>query len=95
MLGQNFFVVVWCIVLYSTLRNRKCANVYTCSSCEMFLEGENHKQQLITVFGFGFCSIVLNLSHQCVRLCCSVCVFEGLCVMSEGKVWFFSESEWF
>ncbi len=38
----------------------------------------------------GFCSIVLNLSHQCVRLCCSVCIFEDLCVMSESKVWFCS-----
>jgi len=67
-----------------------------CSSFEKFLEGENYKQHnLLLGFGFGFCSIVLNLSHQCVRLCCSVCVFEGLCVMSEAKVWFFSKSEWF
>ncbi len=39
----------------------------------------------------GICSIVLNLSHQCVRLCCSVCVFEGFCVTSESKVCFFQQ----
>ncbi len=43
----------------------------------------------------GFCRIVLTLSHQCVKLCCSVCVFEGLCVMSESKVRVFSKIELF
>ncbi len=27
-------------------------------------------------------------------MCVCVCVFEGLCVMCEGKVWFFSKIEW-
>jgi len=64
-----------------------CKCIHMCSSCEKFLEEENHKQHnLLLVFVFVFCSIVSNFSHRCVRLCCSVCVFEGLCVMSEGKV---------
>lgn len=67
-----FVVVVWCIVLYS-IKN-KCANVYTLCICIMY--------------NLRFCRIVLNLSQQCVRLCCTECVFEGLCVISEGKVCF-------
>ncbi len=55
-----------------------------------FFLGGGHKQHLLVFF-----VIVLTLSHQCVRLCCSVCVFEGLCVVSESKVSFFSKIELF
>lgn len=70
-------------VLYSRLRNRKCANVYTYvhhvkGSLRVRTKSNTIYHWLL--FFFFFCSFVLNLSHQCVRLCCSVCVFLRPCV---------------
>ncbi len=87
------FAVLYCTLHYIKLRNKRLENAYICCVHvkSFFLGGGGGGATLIT----SFCSIVLNLSHQCVRLCCSVCVLEGLCVMSEGKVCFFSKMKKF
>ncbi len=79
--AESLFLLLFA-VLYCTLQYIKLRNK---------THGEYHKQHLLPVLNW----IVLNLSHPCVRLCCGVCVFEGLCVMSESKVWFFSKIELF
>ncbi len=72
MLGQNNYFC--CCLLY-------CTVLYSTLNW-----GIKHLGS--TTLFTGFCSIVLNWSHQCVKLCCSVCVFDCLCVMSERKVVF-------
>jgi len=72
-------------------------NIYIgCVFCvyyvKRFLRGGNHKQHNLPVLEMKCC---FEFIAPVCRLCCSVCIFEGLCVMSEGKVWFFSKSEWF
>ncbi len=79
--GRIIICVVLCFfVLYCTLNEGiKHSQMHIC--CVYHVKSFS---TLIT----SFYSIVLNWPRQCVKLCCSVCGFEGLCVMSGSKVCF-------
>ncbi len=87
MLGQNnnfCCSLLFCTVLYSTLNEGiKYVQMHIC--CVYHVKHFFFVQATLIT---SFCIIVLNLPRQCVKLCCSVCGFEGLCVMSGSKVCF-------